>query len=404
MSWLKFTTIQFVLFATTFCFAAEPAPARRTSAPPAGSAEPNVSNTDVPQSEHAKARALREVAQNWIQVGVEQSKRGLYEQAEESFLNADSYQEHLTTVELKELEGYLAKAHQANIERRAALEQIKTAGDLRDKGRFVKAMANYEQAKGNPYLTEQERKQLDQAIKSTGESLDKQKKEVAKLYNRSVELFKADELEKAREGFVEVAKYDVFVAPVGQSAEDYLLKIDGILTGKIKNSSPAKPVSLLTTQVATPAPQEQKAPAASSSSVHDAGEIELLKMNSGQGEESSPETKPVQGEANEAVGTAESTSEEPAGAQVVPAKKEQASTSATARERIICTYTKAVVEDAAVKVGYYIGHGEFDNAVSVVRTATGVIEDNRVIIGEELFAQYSIRLKQLTEKIIRSNK
>ena len=94
-----------------------------------------------------------------------------------------------------------------------------------------------------------------------------------------------------------------------------------------------------------------------------------------------------------------------AGAQgVTPERKVQAEPDKDARVKIIRTYTKAVVEDAAAKVGYHISRGELDKAIAVVRTATQTVKENRFLIGDELFAQYSVRLKQLADRIVKVRK
>ena len=108
MNWLRLITVQVVLLSAAVCFAAEP-------------------NS---QSEKEKTAVSRETAQDWIQVGISQSKKGLYEQAEKSFLAAWEYQEYLTAEEHKQLEGHIANAHQAVLERQPVLEYIKKAREL----------------------------------------------------------------------------------------------------------------------------------------------------------------------------------------------------------------------------------------------------------------------------------
>ena len=150
MNWLRFITVQVVLFSAMACFAAEP----------------NL------QSEKEKTEVSRETAQDWIQVGISQSKKGLYEQAEKSFLAAREYQEYLTAEEQKQLEKHIAEANEAVVERQPVLENIKKAQELLSQGQPVKARARYEQVRKSPYLTEQERKQIDKEIKDVDSSFD----------------------------------------------------------------------------------------------------------------------------------------------------------------------------------------------------------------------------------------
>ena len=83
--------VQVVLLSAVSCFAAAPAA----------------------QKEDERTIVSRETARNWMQVGILQSKRGLYDQAEKSFLAAREYQEYLPVEEQKQLDKNLAEAHQA---------------------------------------------------------------------------------------------------------------------------------------------------------------------------------------------------------------------------------------------------------------------------------------------------
>ena len=53
---------------------------------------------------------------------------------------------------------------------------------------------------------------------------------------------------------------------------------------------------------------------------------------------------------------------------------------------------------------YHISRGELDKAVAAVRTATQTVKENRSLIGDELFGQYSVRLKQLADRIVQVRK
>jgi tetratricopeptide (TPR) repeat protein len=384
VGWLRFMTVQVVLLAPAFCLAAAPA-----------AVEPNSSG----QTEQEKAITLREVAQNWLQVGIAQSKRGLYQQAEESFLTARGYQEYLTAEEQKELEENLTKAHQASIERQAVLEHIEKAKDLLNQGQPIKARAHYEKVCNSPYLTEQERRQIAEEIKKVDVSFDKQRKELTELYNRSVELYRAGEIEKAREGFVEVARYGLLITPKGQTAEDYLIQIDSVLTGRLKNASSADsspPLALPTTT--PPAVENKKTPDVNQPT---SPETELGLLQTGSAVQPAEHKGDGKQQAQQ---VQKETAEVAAAAEPVPQKPAEAAPAAEAKTKIIRTYTKAVVEDATVKVEYYISRGEFDKAVAAVRTATQTIKENRPFIGDELFVRYSIRLKRLADRIVNASK
>ncbi len=386
MNWLRLIIVQVVLLSAVSCFAAEP----------------------NAQNEKEKTIVSHETAQSWIQVGIAQSKKGLYEQAEKSFLAAKEYQEYLTAEEQKQLEKQIAEANQAVVERQPVLEHIKKAQELLSQGQPVKARAHYETIRKSPYLTEQERKQIEQEIKNVDSSVDKQRKKITEIYNRSVQLYRAGDMEKAREGFVEVARYGMLVVPKGQTAEDYLIQIDSILTEKLKGQ-PAANASL--PPAALPSVKEKSNPKSAGQPVPSETEATLLKPGSDKNafekqDDKSSRANQAQQESAEVAAAAEPQAESSSADEQKVATENEAKAvpDKDARAKIVQTYTKAVVDDAATKVEYYIGTGEFDRAVAKVRAATDVVKENRPLIGDELFTQYSIRLKQLADNIIHAKK
>jgi tetratricopeptide (TPR) repeat protein len=383
VSWLRLITVGVVLLSAVSCFAADP----------------NARN------EQERTIVSRETAQNWIQVGLLQSKKGLYEQAEKSFLSAKEYHDSLSADEQTQLEKHLTEAHQAMVERQPVLEHIKKARELLSQNQPVKARAHFEKVRKSPYLTEQERKQIDQEIKDSDTGFDRQRKEMTELYNRSVELYRAGEMEKARDGFVEVARYGLLVVPQGQAAEDYLIQIDSILTEQLKGASDANKSS----PAALPPAKEE--PKAKNITQPPPSEVTLLRPAADAAPVEKPKDKlpqesQIQEEKTKAPVEAEPQPETPiADEKEVPkAQPAEVTLDKDARAKIAKSYTKAVVDDAGVKSDYYISTGEFDKAIDKVRTATEVVKKNRPLIGDELFTQYSVRLKQLAENIIHAKK
>ncbi len=338
------------------------------------SAMPVTASSQNPEpSEQQKSKVLRGIGQDWILVGLTQYNRGLYHQAEESFLNAAEFQEYLTAEENKQLKEHLGQTRNAATEKQAVLERVKIANDLLSQGQPIKARAYYEQVRNSPYLTDQQRSQIADEIQNVDENFDKQMKEITKLYNRSVELYRTGEFEKAREGFADVARYGQYVAPEGRSAEDYLLQIDNILTERFKQRSSAESTPPPVSQSAVPPAQKPQ----------NSGPAALAISN-----------QPAQSDQQRAAEVAAIS--EPAPAQPEP--------DVEARAKILRTYTKAVVEDTVAQVQKHIVRRDFDKAIDSVRNATGVVSKNRSFIGDKLFAKYSILLKQLTDKIIEAQK
>jgi general secretion pathway protein D len=66
-----------------------------------------------------KDKVVRQIVDNWIQIGTEQYKRGFYAAAEKSFMRAKDYEESLTAEERTKLNESLQMAHKAAVEQEA---------------------------------------------------------------------------------------------------------------------------------------------------------------------------------------------------------------------------------------------------------------------------------------------
>ena len=176
-------------------------------------------------------KTARQVAQNWIQVGMEQYQRGLLAAAVQSYLMAQDYQEYLTAAERRNLDELLEKTRKkiAAIERKRILEFIQKANKLVEKDKLIEAKASLESVRDNKFLTEQEQKLITEGLEKIDNQLSQQRKDVAELYNRSERFYRSGQLEKAREGFVEVAGNSLLLGQTETTAEDYIAKIDSEL-------------------------------------------------------------------------------------------------------------------------------------------------------------------------------
>ena len=319
-----------------------------------------------------KQEVIQRVAQDWILVGIEQSRRGFYEHAEKSFLQAYEYREYLTGAEREKLNELLQRTHRTVLERKHILETIRTTDELVEQGQLVSAKAHLEKIRGSEFLTKEERKLIVENLKKIDIQLDEQKEkwklitagpkkkvdappsgqesEIAEIYRRSVEFYLAGEFEKARDGFA---------------------KIDNILARNVKLSAPteAKPVG--DTLDATIA------------AIRD----ELLDVGGEPAEKAEPQ---IVQEPNKlsAVGAPEPITSEIDSTEV-----------ANRRRNILRSYTRAVFNDAVAKAQNYISKGEFDRAKESVERAEQTVNKNRLYLGNSLFRQYSSELRQLAEKI-----
>lgn len=118
-----------------------------------------------------KQKALHKVAQEWIQVGMEQYRRTLFKAAEQSFRQAQDYQIYLTIAEREKLNELLEKANNTESKRKRILAGIQTVNGLKKQGQLVKAKAYLEMVKNSEYLTKTEQEQIAERLKEINNQL-----------------------------------------------------------------------------------------------------------------------------------------------------------------------------------------------------------------------------------------
>ncbi|MHC4111131.1 MAG: hypothetical protein ACYSUY_08645, partial [Planctomycetota bacterium] len=297
-------------------------------------------------------KVVRQVAQKWIQDGTEQYKRSFFKAAEQSFLRAQAYEGYLTTAERKKLNELIEQTHLAVLERQRILGHIQTADSLIQQGELIKAKAHLEKVKDNKFLTAAERKQITEGLEKLVTEPNVQTKQIVDLYSRSVEFYRAGQLEKALEGFIKVAESGVFVASGGQTAEDYIRLIAAKMKAKAEAEKlPEAPITN----------QEQWKP--------------VVVTEPANNSVSEPVIEPVTSAGGSYI-------------QKVNRKRD-----------IRRSYTRIVVNDAIAKARNYIIQDEFDKAKEVVETAKRTVYANQMDLGELLYKQYESQLKEMTDEI-----
>jgi len=349
-------------------------------------------------NEAEKQKVIRGVAEKWMDIGEEQYKRGWFETAEKTFLEAQGYQKYLTAAQSKRLTALMEKTHLAILERKRILDHIRTARALAAQGQLTKAKVHLEKVKDSKSLTQEKREQIVELLKIINNKLAGQKKEITELYKRSVAFYRAGELEKARDGFIKVVNSGLSVAPAGgKTAEDYLkllavrVKVNDLLAQKGRVSPP------------TEAKPEKKLPESITAAIED----ELL------GDETKPagkaEQKVVQDQNSVVVTVAKPKVVElkvPEPKVVVlkvpepklvevkivePKVAESVTEGGSFIERVNReretrrSYTKIVVEDANEKALSFLSEGEFDKAKKAVERAERVVNEYQLELGGELF-------------------
>lgn len=329
-----------------------------------------------------KGKVVRQVAQKWIEVGAEQYKRGYFKAAKQSFLLAQDYQEYLTAAEREKLTALLEKTHKGILAREYILGAIREADELVKQGEPIKAQARLEEIKDDEYLTDAERELIAKGLKQLSDQSAAQKEEITSLYNSSVELYTAGQLEKAREGFVKVAASKLAEAQNRESAEDYLIKIDSVLVQKAKPSASAG---------AQPEPEDEL------SATIAAITKELVNGKA----EAEPEPDKV---------AEQPAVQEPSEPVVAAVPEEQAPEAEAPKDTYIDivnrkrdirqSHTRAVISDAVAKVQDCISKDEFDKAKEEVERAERIVNEYQQDLGNEIFEQYHGELKRLAETIV----
>jgi predicted CXXCH cytochrome family protein len=159
--------------------------------------------------------------------------------------------------------------HTTEQERKSLLQVFGTVSKLVEQGEIQKARAYLEKFKDSSAFTDEERRKIIQvlklmeiAISTTEGGLEKVKqekpvteekpkeppaepeksnnqpskrtKEIAELYYRSMELYHAGQLIRAREGFMKVLKSGLAPAPIAKTIRGYLVDIDNTLARRAK--------------------------------------------------------------------------------------------------------------------------------------------------------------------------
>ena len=321
--------------------------------------------------EPEKQKIVSRVAQDWIKVGIKQYEKGFYSQAEKSFLRALDYQKYLSVSELNQINELLTKVKNADDNNNKIDENMKKGGQLLTEGKLVEAQKCYEQAKSSPNISADKLKYIEETLKDIDQKIKQRKSVAEQIYKDSVKLFEKEDYENARKGFLEVSREELFQAEKGESAEQYLAKIDEILVQRTEfppveekkvEEAKAKAEEGLLTEIATPTEGEVKI----EKPIEVIGVIEFIDVN-----------------------------EQPAEVAGANAVETESKPKLSVKE----SYSRAVVKNAVDTADKLTKEGRFYHAKKAVEKAYNVLTANRNMIGDELYNQYKAQLKTLSDMI-----
>jgi len=353
-------------------------------------------------SEADRQNIFRQVAEKWIETGIEQYNKGFFEQAEQSLLRAGNYLEYLTDAKRKQLQELLGKVRAAAEERKTLRQLYRTVNELIKQDRLDKAKSHLEKIKDNKALTADERAQIEEALSEIDKIIkamailgeaeevkpvvkkqpepppkkevikpavepDERKKKIAELYYRSMGYYRTGELAKAREGLIKVKESGLIPPLMVKTIESHLKQIDKKLAQKAKPQAakPNAPKAKIPRPIVTE-PNIPKPKVTMPGKVKE--KITALKA-----------TEPV--------------TEKGGYIEVIKRKT-----------NTLRSYTNAVVNDAVAKAQKYISQGEFDKARAAVDTAKITVSKNQMYLGSELYKRYNDTLQQLIEAIKKAEK
>lgn len=219
-------------------------------------------------------------------------------------------------------------------------------------------------------LTVAEKTRIAENLALLDAKIADRKKELAALYDSSVELYNAGQFDKAREGFVKVASAGLLESRQGISAEDYLLKINAAMIAQAKLPPPVddgtKPVI-------------------------SAFESQLIEQVAG-ADVKTAELLPTQ--------QSDVPASLDAAGQLTDRNNVTFEPPVSCKEKLIRSYANAVVKDAMKSVENNIVEGKFYWAKKALQEAGDDLSKNRGYIGEQLFNKYMDDLQRLNQEII----
>jgi len=337
-----------------------------------------VTATGADLSEPDKQQVIRQLAQDWLQIGTKQYERGFYKQAEQSLQYAMDYQESLSAAERGQVKELLEKIRSSVTEKNQIQENAQAADELVRQGELVKAQVILKEIQDKKSLTKEQQEIIAKSLKNIDVQIKRQEKEVTEIYEASMEFYRQGQLEKAREGFA---------------------KIDSILA---KRAELSKPLNTKMEQVINHVPQvpaEAKIAEPNDNTIGNKPNKEALGddavSESGEPGKAEPEAMQEPNK-NSLFEIAEPKTIEKLEADKGGTNEKEAD----AKGNVIRSYTKAVVGDALVKSQNYIDQRKFDRAKETVEAAEQIVNKNHLYLGDKLLKQYSTRLKQQAEKIV----
>ncbi|MHC4186921.1 MAG: hypothetical protein ACYSRQ_01900 [Planctomycetota bacterium] len=310
-----------------------------------------------------KEATLRKVAGQWIGVGIEEYQRGMYLQAETAFLSAREYYLHMSKEQRNTLEDFSERTHNAYLEVIGLSKKVENARQLFEERKLIEAYQTVNQILNSEYLTDTQREQFKLVeLKEQIQSLIlRRQKQVDEVFGLSIEAYRNGEFESAKRGFEAVIAERLTPAVQRTAAEGYIERIDLLME---KERTPFVEVEQLL-------------------------EAQRIEENTTSQAEEPTTAVPV-----EPIVPIQPRPEPVKVETVTPKTPEQ-----IRKEKLLRSYSQAVVNDVTQKAKMFIEIGDAFKARQAIRNAAKVLNENREHLGEELYQTYTGQLNELMKQM-----
>lgn len=324
----------------------------------------------------SKQTVLPSVAENWLKIGIEEYKRGMYLKAEQAFLNARDFYDYLTQKQQNTLEKYSEKTHKAHLGTTLIPQKAEKCRQLLDQNKLIQAKQTLQEIISNQYLTESQKAQfkINRLEREINSRIQKEQTNINQLLQKSIRDYRAGQLQSAKNAFQNIRKNPLAAESQKQSAQSYLKKIENILQRE------KEPFTEEEKKILAQPPEKQKP--------------ELEKTKTKKTTATKITTKTTEPNTPPLI-IAEPSRLNKKQTNEKPTKTEKLNK----KEKLLRSYSQAVINDATEKAKSFIEKGQTYKAKQTLKKAGTIIHQNRKYLSEELYQKYMQRLLDLTKKI-----
>jgi len=338
---------------------------------------------------NSERELMHEIGSWWLMIGARQVERGYYNQAEDSVGKIGEGKVFFGEEESRLLANVLVRLKEVRVERRGLAEHISAAKELINNGDPIRAKAHLKAVRGNELLSAKEKQIVERALKEVDRQIAELRELMGILYEQSVGFYNNGDYEKAREGFAKVAESGLVASGKGESAEDYLIRIE-----KAERDSYSG-VGFRTKREADFWRQSsgEKGMVGELEEIEDSLYVSAGARDKGEMiEAAKPFDDGSEAGGDEVLGAA--------GQEVTSVGGEPGEQTDEARVSIVRMYVKAVVDDAIRKAAGFLSEGQYKKAQEAVKGAEAIVEAKRELTGEIVYQQNKSRLSQVNELIV----